>query len=201
MSTVPVKFVYGSEESEERFGLPASVAGPELDRIRKRDGRIQASVVVEEARPDEAPLHPAFEWRDEVAAEEWRRHQATELVREVRVVVEHRPAKERERDGGGVTRVRQEGPSPDAVVDWDPLTPDVEETIGALVEAKRKLESLRDRAIRRFDSQRRIQASVALADCEQAEELLCDAHEAMTAARRVSTWEQRLDKPSAAVAA
>ena len=62
------------------------VAGPELARIADRDGSLSPVVVVNEARPDDAPLHPAFEWQDEVAAEEWRRHQARNLIAAVQVI-------------------------------------------------------------------------------------------------------------------
>lgn len=66
--------------------IPAEVAGPELSRIAARDGALSPASVVSEARPESAPLHPAFEWRDETAAEEWRRHQARCLIASVQVI-------------------------------------------------------------------------------------------------------------------
>lgn len=69
-----------------RFNVTAAVAGEELERIAERDGEIRTATVVDEARPDDAPLHPVFEWDDEIAAESYRRHQARHLIRSVRVI-------------------------------------------------------------------------------------------------------------------
>lgn len=64
--------------------VSAQVVGEELERIRiEREGRLHAADVVEEAKPKTAPLHPAFEWRDGVAAASWREHQARNLIRSV----------------------------------------------------------------------------------------------------------------------
>lgn len=66
--------------------INADVAGAELSRIAERDGALSPASVVNEARPEDAPLHPAFEWQDERAAEEWRKHQARSLIASVQVV-------------------------------------------------------------------------------------------------------------------
>jgi len=63
------EYTFRIEDGDETLGIDAQTAGSELDRIRQRDGTIIPAVVVDEARPEEAPLHPAFEWRDSVAAE------------------------------------------------------------------------------------------------------------------------------------
>ncbi len=68
-------------------GVPAKVLGEELARIEKRDGGVIPKVVVDESRPDEAPLHPMFEWDDEVAAELYRQEQVRNGVRTLRVTV------------------------------------------------------------------------------------------------------------------
>lgn len=68
--------------------IPAEMVGQELTRIYKRDGGIEASAVVDEARPFDAPLHSAFEWDDTLAAEEYRQQQARQLVRAVVLVPE-----------------------------------------------------------------------------------------------------------------
>jgi hypothetical protein len=197
MDTVPIRYIYADETAPERFGgIEAGQAGEELDRIRRNHGRLQPATVVDESRPEEAPLHPAFEWRDEVAAEKFREHQASDLIRQVRVVVEHQAPQEMP-----VSRAR---PAADAnanprrpAIDWDPLAPQVEEAIGAVVEAQRKLQVLRDAAARRMESKRRIQADVALRDCQEAEELLNDAHSAMTSAQEASRWPVGIEKAAA----
>lgn len=67
-------------------GVSPDVAGAELERIRKEYGALTASAVVDEARPETAPLHPNFEWDDEKAADEYRLQQARTLVRSVQIV-------------------------------------------------------------------------------------------------------------------
>lgn len=79
-------------------GVTALVAGAELERIRlAHDGQLLPEAVVEEARPEDAPLHPVFEWDDAVAGELYRLNQARYFIRCVRIVLdesseEHRPA-------------------------------------------------------------------------------------------------------------
>lgn len=70
-------------------GVAAQVVGEELERIHSKHGALRASDVVEEARPADAALHPAFEWNDAIAAEEWRMHTARNLIRSVHVINEH----------------------------------------------------------------------------------------------------------------
>lgn len=71
-----------------RVKLDPQVAGQELERIRTRDGKIETVTVVDEARPEDAPLHPAFEWDDSVAGEKYRLYQARNLVRSIEVAPE-----------------------------------------------------------------------------------------------------------------
>ena len=58
--------------------------------IYNRDGEVKASVLVDEARPEESPAHPAFEWRDEVAAEEYRLYQARHLIKRVTIICDEK---------------------------------------------------------------------------------------------------------------
>lgn len=58
----------------------------ELQTIYDRHKRLTPALVVEQARAPEHPLHSRFEWNDAVAGEAWRRQQAHELIRSVRVV-------------------------------------------------------------------------------------------------------------------
>lgn len=70
------------------FGVAAEAAGAEVGRIEARDGVCTPAALVEESRPEDAPLHPAFEWDDPVAAERWREHQARGIIRSIEVVRE-----------------------------------------------------------------------------------------------------------------
>jgi len=62
------------------YDVPAKDAGEELDRIYHQRGKMDAADVVDESRPEDAVLHPCFEWRDSVAAEKWREQQARNLI-------------------------------------------------------------------------------------------------------------------------
>lgn len=62
------------------FPVPAQVAGEELHRIYQERGELQAADIVDESRPDNAPLHPCFEWDDFKAAELYRQKQARSLI-------------------------------------------------------------------------------------------------------------------------
>jgi len=69
--------------------IDAQVVGEELESIRQKGGgRLIPKAVVDDARPATSPLHPAFEWDDSVAGEEYRIHQARQIIRAVHVVVE-----------------------------------------------------------------------------------------------------------------
>lgn len=66
-------------------GVDADVVGVTLETIEVRDGSIKPAAVVDAARPEESQIHPCFEWNDPIAAEEWRKQQARNLIRSVRV--------------------------------------------------------------------------------------------------------------------
>ena len=85
-----VKYVY--REGARVSGVKPEVAAHELAKIRKVHGK-SASAVLDAARPDEAPLHPAFEWDDSVASEQFRLIQARNLIRAVQVVLDDQPAR------------------------------------------------------------------------------------------------------------
>lgn len=56
-----------------------------LEAVRTKRGELTPQNVVDEARPEDHPLHHKFEWDDRVAGEEYRKSQARELIRSVRV--------------------------------------------------------------------------------------------------------------------
>lgn len=72
-------------------GLSAEDASEELNRIRSVHGVLTATAVVDESRDETATLHPAFEWDDCVAAEEFRKGQARQLIRSIIVMNVERP--------------------------------------------------------------------------------------------------------------
>lgn len=72
----------------ELFPVDAQTAGEELHRIYEDRGCLEPKDVVDESRPEEAPLHSCFEWNDETAAEKYREVQAGQIIRSVVVVRE-----------------------------------------------------------------------------------------------------------------
>lgn len=71
--------------------VPAQTAGEELERIRVRqNGRLEAADVVRESRDPTAPLHPAFEWDNEKAADAYREDQARYMIRSITVAMPSR---------------------------------------------------------------------------------------------------------------
>lgn len=70
-------------------GVSAVTAAEELDRIRAARGELTAAAVLDESRPEDAPLHAAFEWDDSKAAEHYRLQQSRQLIKAV-VVIEKR---------------------------------------------------------------------------------------------------------------
>lgn len=67
-------------------GVKPHEIGSELTRIYEENGAITTKAVVDAARPDVAPLHPAFEWDDSKAGEAYREHQARSLIRMVEII-------------------------------------------------------------------------------------------------------------------
>ena len=68
-------------------GLSPQVVGSEIATVYSLVPRPQApSMLVERARPEDSPLHPAFEWDDSIAAEQHRIYQARQLCNSVRII-------------------------------------------------------------------------------------------------------------------
>ena len=72
----------------------AQVAGELCDRLDK-DGRLTPKNLLDECRPEGAPLHEVFEWDDGVAAEKYREGQASHIIRCVITVPERKPEDEK----------------------------------------------------------------------------------------------------------
>lgn len=72
-----------------RIKTAAAVVGAECERL-EREGRLTAKELVKESRPKDAPLHKEFEWRDKVAGELWREHQARHIINSVVIINERK---------------------------------------------------------------------------------------------------------------
>lgn len=62
-----------------RISVPAQVAG-EVCAAIEAENELTAKRLVDESRPESAPLHAAFEWNDTIAAEQWRMHTARHII-------------------------------------------------------------------------------------------------------------------------
>lgn len=65
-----------------------------LQSIYDQHGELTPDLVVQEARAKDHPLHSRFDWDNKSAGDSWRKHQASELIRSVKVV--YREATENE---------------------------------------------------------------------------------------------------------
>lgn len=77
--------VYSWKSGARMSGVSAQLAGEvceSLDAI----GCLSAQRLVDVSRPNDAPLHGAFEWDDAIAGEEWRKNQARLIIRSIVVV-------------------------------------------------------------------------------------------------------------------
>ena len=66
-------------KSGARVSADPQIAGDICKRL-EAEGRLTAKELLEESRPENAPLHNAFEWNDGVAAENWREYQARHII-------------------------------------------------------------------------------------------------------------------------
>jgi len=61
-----------------------------VNELYHRDGQIRASSLVEAARPDDSPIHSAFEWNDAKAGLEYRIWQARQWIKRVEIIIDDR---------------------------------------------------------------------------------------------------------------
>ena len=67
-----------------RIKTDAQTAGEICERL-ERNGGLTAKRLVDESRPEDAPLHKEFEWDDPTAAEAYREEQARYIIRSLLV--------------------------------------------------------------------------------------------------------------------
>jgi len=78
--------------SKTKHGLTADNVGEALADIEADQGALTAQGVVDASEPEQAPLHECFEWRNDVAANEYRKHQSRDLIKWVEVWYDKDPA-------------------------------------------------------------------------------------------------------------
>lgn len=74
-----------------RIKCNAQVAGEFINDISNKNGcNVTAQDLLEASRPEDTPLHNDFEWQDDIAAEEYRKYQARNILNSLTIVVEHK---------------------------------------------------------------------------------------------------------------
>jgi len=68
-------------------GISAQTAGEVCSELRQK-GELTAKKLVEISRPEDAPLHKAFDWNDAEAAEKWREQQARLIINHIVIKTE-----------------------------------------------------------------------------------------------------------------
>lgn len=79
------------------YSVSADVAGKEIERIEKKYGKVTSELLLQDAEPEDAPLHELFEWDDAVAGKKYRLQQATCIILNLAVEkeIEQKPKKVR----------------------------------------------------------------------------------------------------------
>lgn len=81
--------------SEGIRGLKAQQVGEALEDIRTHhNGRLTPELVVDAAKDKKSPLYRYFEWDDAKAGTNWRKTQASLLIRSITIVVEVKKGKQ-----------------------------------------------------------------------------------------------------------
>lgn len=96
-----------------------------LQAVHDEHGELTPALVVNAARAKTHPLHDRFTWDNRAAGEQWRRHQAAELIRSVRLTYREATEDEKARSVRAFHAVR--GPAghayqPAEAVAADPFT-------------------------------------------------------------------------------
>ncbi len=114
-----------------------------LQTIYDQRGELTPRLVVDEARDETHPLHPRFEWDDEIAGEQFRQVQAAQLIRSVRIVYRRAEGKQPERSTRYWQSVRGEDGfayRPAGEVASDPMLTQI-----VLMDMKREWKAMQDR--------------------------------------------------------
>ena len=125
--------------------VDAQTAGEELSRIYDQHGTLEPETIVNESRPEDAPLHDCFEWRDDIAAEKYRQHQAANIVRTI-VVIESAEQKPKEGVRAFVRSNEHYEPIQVTVNDADKMTALLQSALRELAAFRRKYQMLSELA-------------------------------------------------------
>lgn len=93
------------------FPVAAQVAAEEIERLREQNGgSVSAPDILASAAPESSPLHPCFQWDDQMAAHQYRLTQARDILRHVVVIVHDEDKQETSEVRAFVAYEPEEGP-------------------------------------------------------------------------------------------
>jgi hypothetical protein len=117
----------------------------ELMKIYADHGRIDPDLVVEVVEPENHPLHHRFTWDNAVAGPLWRREEARQLLKSVKIT--YTPDESKEGDTSDV-RAFYAVPVSSGVYEWSPLQTVVDDPVKyklVLLDMQREIRALRAR--------------------------------------------------------
>lgn len=76
-------------KSSARIKANPQLAGEMCEKLAA-ENNLTAKALLDANRPEDAPLHNAFEWNDSIASEKWREHQARNIINSLVIVSEER---------------------------------------------------------------------------------------------------------------
>ena len=124
-------------------GVPAEIAGNELERIEARHGKVTAAILVKESKSKQAALHSCFEWDDKKAAEKYRLRQADSIITNLVVMVDGKPETEtRAYINVSTARQGEFNHATIALLSEDTKTMEINRLVGVMDGARRDLERL-----------------------------------------------------------
>lgn len=64
----------------DKYPVDAQAAGEHIEELDAIHGKITAKILLDDSRPEDALLHPCYEWDDAVAAEKYRLDQSNKII-------------------------------------------------------------------------------------------------------------------------
>ena len=68
------------------YPVSAQKAGEHIEELNRELGEVTPQIMVDDARPEDALMHPLYEWNDAKAAEKYRHNQAKKILSELVIV-------------------------------------------------------------------------------------------------------------------
>lgn len=70
------------------YAIDPNIFGRHMETLEKQHGSVTAKILLDSARDEDSPVHSAFEWDNDKAAEKYRLQQATNMIVAIATVQE-----------------------------------------------------------------------------------------------------------------